>query len=76
MHTTEFNIKLQLLEDWQDYLATQWLEIVLSCDETKNEKWFNHAIRKFTLKFMEHYEKLSNEEYQQLKMKLMEQVVR
>jgi len=68
------NIKLQLLEDWQDYLATQWLEIVLSCDETKNEKWFNHAIRKFTLKFMEHYEKLSNEEYQQLKRKLMDKV--
>lgn len=56
--------------DWQDYLASEWLEIVKSEPAKQNEKWFNNAIRKFALKFLEHTENLSKIEREKLKRKL------
>ncbi len=44
--------KLKLLEDWQDYLAEQWLEVVKAETKKKNEKWFNNALRKFSAKLL------------------------
>jgi len=58
------------LENWQDYLVLEWLEIVLASKKTKKEKWFNNAIRKFTLKFIEHSNKLSKVEYEDMKTNL------
>lgn len=60
------NDKLQLLEDWQEFLATEWLEIILKKDTSKNEKWFNNALRKFALKLLEYSEKIKVEEREEL----------
>jgi hypothetical protein len=62
--------KIRLLADWQDYLATEWLSIIKAEELPKNEKWFNNAIRKFAVKFLEYTEGLSDEEKKELKNKL------
>lgn len=62
--------KIKLLTDWQDYLASEWLEIISSESSKKNEKWFNNALRKFSLKFLEYTENLTEEEKIKLKEKL------
>jgi len=70
----EDSVKLKILEDWQEYLVSQWLEIVLSAQKNKKEKWFNRAIRKFTLKFIEHSNNLSKEEYRQIELNLKKMI--
>ena len=61
------NDKIKLLTDWQDYLASEWLEIIKSEESRNGEKWFNNAIRKFSLKFLEYSEKLTKSEKEKLK---------
>ncbi len=62
--------KIKLLTDWQDYLASEWLEIILSVDKKKNEKWFNNAIRKLALKLLEHNDKMTENEKETLRYNL------
>lgn len=64
------NAKIELLEDWQDYLANEWLETILKTEKKKTEKWFNNAIRKFAVKLIEHYDKLNLKE----KLKLVDNI--
>ncbi|MFK7949084.1 MAG: hypothetical protein AB8G11_15955 [Saprospiraceae bacterium] len=56
------NAKIELLDDWQDFLASEWLEIILKNERKKTEKWFNNAIRKFAVKLLEHYDKIDSKE--------------
>ncbi len=58
--------KLKLLEDWQEFLATEWLEIILKKDKSKNEKWFNNALRKFALKLLEVNNKMPDKDKKEL----------
>ncbi|MBN2824707.1 MAG: hypothetical protein JXQ76_05245 [Campylobacterales bacterium] len=67
-------IKLKILNDWQDYLASQWIEIVLTSKKNQKEKWFNNAIRKFTLKFIQYSNQLSKEEYERLERNLKKMI--
>lgn len=54
------NQKIKLLSDWQDFLATEWMSIITSGDDLKNnEKWFNNTLRKFAIKFLEYSEDLT-----------------
>lgn len=64
------NDKIKLLTDWQDFLATEWLEIIKSEESRNSEKWFNNAIRKFALKFLEYTDTLTESDKQQLKRNL------
>ena len=65
---TEFNNdKIKLLTDWQDYLASEWIEIIISEKNRNNEKWFNNAIRKFALKLLQYSEMLTESEREKLK---------
>lgn len=64
------NDKIKLLTDWQNYLASEWLEIVKANESKANEKWFNNAIRKFAVKFLEYSETLNEKEKIALKIKL------
>jgi hypothetical protein len=67
-NVTEINRdKIKLLTDWQDYLATEWLEIIKSETTKNNEKWFNNALRKFAVKFLDYTENLTETEKQKLK---------
>jgi len=66
--------KIKLLEDWQDFLATEWLEIIIAEKIKNNEKWFNNSIRKFALKFLDYTESLDIIEREKLKAKLNELV--
>jgi hypothetical protein len=67
-NVTEINRdKIKLLTDWQDYLATEWLEIIKSETTKNNEKWFNNALRKFAVKFLDYSENLTKVEKQKLK---------
>lgn len=61
------NDKIKLLTDWQDYLASEWLEIIQSEESRNSEKWFNNAIRKFALKFLDYTDTLT--EFDKLKLK-------
>lgn len=54
--------KLELLSDWQNYLTNEWMEIIDSNTVKGSEKWFNNAIRKFSIKLLSHSEGLSEEE--------------
>lgn len=64
------NEKIKLLTDWQDFLAMEWLEIIKSQSVKNNEKWFNSAIRKFALKFLDYTNSLSDIEKEKLKTRL------
>lgn len=66
------NDKIKLLIDWQDYLASEWLEIIKSEQGRNSEKWFNNAIRKFALKFLEYSETLTESQKENLKNTLTE----
>jgi hypothetical protein len=61
------NDKIKLLSDWQDYLATEWLDIIKATQINRGEKWFNNAIRKFALKFLDYTETLSENDKKELK---------
>lgn len=65
------NDKIKLLTDWQDFLATEWLEIIKSEESRNSEKWFNNAIRKFALKFLDYTDKLTESDKQNLKNNLI-----
>ncbi|MDP8079883.1 hypothetical protein [Phocoenobacter skyensis] len=60
------NEKLRLLDDWQDFLTAEWLEIVLSKNKVKNEKWFNNTLRKFALKLLEYNNTITDQEKNEL----------
>lgn len=64
------NNKIKLLTNWQEYLASEWLEIVKCENITNNEKWFNNAIRIFVLKFLDFTENLSEIEKEKFKEQL------
>lgn len=64
------NDKIKLLTDWQDFLATEWLEIIKSEESRNSEKWFNNAIRKFALKFLDYTDTLTDTEKEKLKSNL------
>ena len=64
------NEKIKLLTDWQDFLATEWLEIIKAEESRNNEKWFNNAIRKFALKYLEYTTSLTEKEREKLKSNL------
>jgi hypothetical protein len=66
------NDKIKLLTDWQDFLATEWLEIVKLEESRNSEKWFNNAIRKFALKFLDYTDTLTNADKEKLKINLTE----
>ena len=59
--------KIKLLIDWQDYLANEWLVIVKAGESRVNEKWFNNAIRKFAVKFLEYTENMNDNDKEELK---------
>lgn len=61
------NDKIKLLSDWQDYLATEWLDIIKIKESKNGEKWFNNAIRKFALKFLDYTDTLSEIDKEELK---------
>lgn len=62
--------KIKLLQDWQDFLATEWLTIIKSEDAKNNEKWFNNTLRLFAIKFLEYTNDLSAEDRIRLLVKL------
>jgi len=66
--------KISLLNDWQDYLANEWLQIIQADSSRNNEKWFDNALRKFAVKFLDYTDKLSEKEKKSLKKKLLKMI--
>ncbi|MCG8838990.1 hypothetical protein G1K37_11600 [Tenacibaculum dicentrarchi] len=62
--------KIKILTDWQNHLASEWLDIIKLNEVKNNEKWFNNALRKFAVKFLEYSETLSNIDKKELRNKL------
>lgn len=62
--------KLRLLTDWQDYLTEEWMSVIKSSQAKKNEKWFNNALRKFAVKFLDYSENMTASERKELRTKL------
>lgn len=60
------NTKLNLLKDWQDFLADEWLSIIKAKTIKPKEKWFNNALRKFTKKLLEYTQTLNDEQTSKL----------
>ncbi len=70
IHEEEEAIKIELLSDWQESLAKRWID-VLKADRIKsNEAWFNNALRKFILKFIDFLDRLSPNDLSAFKAKL------
>jgi hypothetical protein len=63
INTQEHLQKLKILEDWQDFLATNWMDILLKKTSKNNEPWFNNAIRKFSLKLLDYTKDINSEEF-------------
>jgi hypothetical protein len=69
---TDINVnKIKLLTDWQDYLASEWLDIIKMKETRNSERWFNNTIRKFTVKLIEYHGTLTEDEKETLKKELM-----
>jgi len=64
------NKKLKILANWQEVLVEEWMNILQSKTKMKNEKWFNNALRKFAVKFLEYSENLDRKELKDLKSRL------
>ena len=62
--------KIKLLQNWQDFLATEWLTIIKSEEAKNNEKWFNNTLRIFAIKFLEYSNNLSADDRIRLLVKL------
>lgn len=62
--------KLKILADWQEFLADEWLTVIQSKTKLKNEKWFNNALRKFAIKFLDYSENLDAKSLKELKTQL------
>lgn len=58
--------KLKLLADWQDFLAEEWMTVILSKKKTSSEKWFNNALRKFAIKLLNYSKDQSDTELNSL----------
>lgn len=54
--------KIDLLSDWQGVLAKEWLDIILEQEDKTTEKWFNNAIRKFSILLINYIDTLNIEE--------------
>lgn len=54
--------KIELINDWQEFLTNEWMEVIISENVKKNEKWFNNTLRKFSVKLIEHFIKSSVQE--------------
>jgi hypothetical protein len=73
--TNEREIKSKILSDWQDYLASEWLKIVVESKVVhKTEKWFNNALRKYSVKLIDHTDNLSEGEKDALIERLNSQI--
>jgi hypothetical protein len=66
INVEETESKKQILLDWQDYLASEWLEIVKQKTTKNSEKWFNNALRKYTIKLLEYTSTINDEERKKL----------
>ena len=63
--------KLNLVYDWQSVLVERWLDILFKQDRLyKNEPWFNNALRKLIIDFLNIYDDLNDFEKENFKMKL------
>lgn len=67
--------KYQLLNNWQNYLANRWIEVLFKDSIKKNEPWFNNNLRVFILKFIDKYEALSNNEKEDYK-KMIQKLIK
>lgn len=74
INTNEHLEKLRILEDWQDYLASNWMEIIIKDSSKISEPWFNNAIRKYTLKLIEYTKNLSPDEIENLYIRIKKMV--
>ena len=72
--TNEHIEKLKILEDWQDYLASNWLEIINKDSSKISEPWFNNAIRKYTLKLIDYTKTLPPEEIEKFYLKIKKMI--
>lgn len=63
----EIDPKLLILSDWKKSLVMDWVNYVTSKEKTN--KWFDEALRMFTIELIDLYEKLSDEEKIEFKKK-------
>jgi len=69
-------LKYELLSDWQGVLSKRWVDILINAKTTKaNEPWFNNALRKFILDFLDAYETLDDKDKMDLKDKIKSLIV-
>lgn len=60
----------ELIENWQNYLADQWINIIFSESKINRNPWFHNNLRIFIVKFIEKYNTLTQTEQQNLVNKL------
>lgn len=70
INSIDEKLKYDLISDWQYYLADRWVEVLFSSSIKTNEPWYNNNLRKFILKFLEKYDKLTFTEKEDFKAKV------
>ncbi len=70
MSGSEDNLKKELIEDWQGVLAKRWKDILFTYRKSKREPWFNNALRKFVIKFLNDYDRMTDTEKEEYKNKV------
>lgn len=58
INTTDLEQKALIILDWEQSLVINWLDYVKS--DINSNKWFNHALRMFTVDLITHYDNLSD----------------
>lgn len=68
---TEATEKRKLVEDWQQVLASRWINLLLGNPSVKkSEPWFHDTMRKFILMFLGEYDTFTPEEKDAFKSKI------
>ncbi|MEQ9309512.1 MAG: hypothetical protein RLN90_08665 [Balneolaceae bacterium] len=62
----DLNDKLILINDWREFLADEWIEVITQTNTKTNEKWFNFVIRRFALKLLKYFASLDDSKRNQI----------
>ena len=67
-------IRTGILDDWQEILATRWLEVIKGDALIKKEPWFNNNLRKFVIDLLIYYDSLNEKEKQLFKNRIKKNI--
>lgn len=59
--------KLAILDDWHSFLVKEWINTVKQTESNREEKWFNHTLRLYSIELLTYYDSLPKAEQELFK---------